>query len=269
MSNTCPIVSPTPAPPHLFYPPNFAYQHTCIVRGNTSPLCFVINTHKRIPFHYSISPIYAGRFIFLLLCTFHNSAAYLSTAITNSLMNMAPKRKATDSGSTSSPLKKRNAVTAGIGRAAESESNGIAFSYYGRTDDREDVSRMFSHFLRHHALFCSSNSHHTTDIFSHCNMLGSLRHHMRILTSYQWLNSRRSRTRMPAHLVVALVSLSVVKGVGGLSIIHAGIPLTVKKTFLRAISIVINAAIVATYHRTQHRLAPWADFLVTFSRQIQ
>ena len=54
---------------------------------------------------------------------------------------MAPKRKATDAGLSSSPLKKRNAVTAGIGRAAESESNGIAFGYYTRTDDREDVSR--------------------------------------------------------------------------------------------------------------------------------
>ena len=46
------------------------------------------------------------------------------------------------------------------------------------------------------------------------------------------------------------------KDVGGLSIIHAGTPLTVKKIFLRAISTVTNAATVATYHRTQHRLAP-------------
>lgn len=37
-----------------------------------------------------------------------------------------------------SPLKKRNAVTAGIGRAVEPENNGIAYNYYGRTDDRED-----------------------------------------------------------------------------------------------------------------------------------
>lgn len=56
-------------------------------------------------------------------------------------MSMALKRKVTDAGSSSSPLKKRNAVTAGIGRAAESESNGIAFGYYTRTDDREDVSK--------------------------------------------------------------------------------------------------------------------------------
>lgn len=52
---------------------------------------------------------------------------------------MYPKRKATDAGPSASPLKKRNAVTAGIGRAAESETNGIG--YYGRTDDREDVSK--------------------------------------------------------------------------------------------------------------------------------
>ena len=60
---------------------------------------------------------------------------------------MAPKRKATDAGSSLSPLKKRNAVTAGIGRAADSESNGIGFGYYGRTDDREDVSKTVPVFL--------------------------------------------------------------------------------------------------------------------------
>ena len=54
---------------------------------------------------------------------------------------MALKRKATDAISSTSPLKKRNAVTAGIGRAADSESNGIGFGYYGRIDDREDVSK--------------------------------------------------------------------------------------------------------------------------------
>ena len=54
---------------------------------------------------------------------------------------MAPKRKATDTGASTSPLKKRNAVTAGIGRAVEPENNGIAYNYYGRTDDREDVSK--------------------------------------------------------------------------------------------------------------------------------
>ena len=193
-------------PPHVFYPLNFAYQHTSMARAATSPLCFIIHTHKRTPFYYSISPICAGRIIFFLLCNFHNSAAYLSAAITNSLMNMALKRKATDAGSSSSPLKKRNAVTAGIGRAVESESNGIGFSYYGRTDDREDVSQMFFHLLPCHTLFCSSNSYHTTDVFSRCSFPGSLRQHMRILASYQWLNSPRGRTRMPAHLAVALVS---------------------------------------------------------------
>ena len=50
---------------------------------------------------------------------------------------MAPKRKVTDAGSSTSPFNKRNAAAAGIGRAAESESNGICFGYYGRTDDRE------------------------------------------------------------------------------------------------------------------------------------
>ena len=98
---------------------------------------------------------------------------------------MAPKRKATDSGPSSSPLKKRNAVTAGIGRAAESESNGIGFGYYGRTDDREDVSQMSFQLLYRQALLCSSNFHHTTDIFPRCSLLGSPRHHMRILASYQ------------------------------------------------------------------------------------
>lgn len=56
-------------------------------------------------------------------------------------LNMTLKRKATDAGPSASPLKKRNAVTAGIGRAAEPESNGIGFGYYGRTDDREDVRK--------------------------------------------------------------------------------------------------------------------------------
>lgn len=60
---------------------------------------------------------------------------------------MVVKRKATDPISSTSPLKKRNAVTAGIGRAADSESNGIGFGYYGRTDDREDVSKSIPPFL--------------------------------------------------------------------------------------------------------------------------
>ena len=54
---------------------------------------------------------------------------------------MAPKRKATNTGASTSPLKKRNAVTAGIGRAVEPENNGVAYNYYGRTDEREDVSK--------------------------------------------------------------------------------------------------------------------------------
>ena len=70
-----------------------------------------------------------------------------SADIASDLLNMAPKRKATDAGSSTSPLKKRNAVTAGIGRAVESESNGNAFGYYGRNDDREDVSKPSPPFL--------------------------------------------------------------------------------------------------------------------------
>ena len=76
---------------------------------------------------------------------------------------MAPKRKATDAASASSPLKKRNAVTAGIGRAAESESNGIGFSYYGRTDDREDVRKNRSPALWSSALFCRACPHPMVD----------------------------------------------------------------------------------------------------------
>lgn len=74
---------------------------------------------------------------------------------------------------------------------------------------------------------------------------------------------------MSAHLVVAPVSWSAVKDVGAPSTTRAGTPLMVKKTFLRAISTAINAAIVATYHRMQHRLEPWADYLVTLVRQTQ
>lgn len=74
---------------------------------------------------------------------------------------------------------------------------------------------------------------------------------------------------MSAHLVVALVSWSAVKDVGGPSTTRAGIPLMVKKTFLRATFTAINAAIVATYHRTQHRLERWVDYLVTLLRQTQ
>ena len=65
------------------------------------------------------------------------------------------------------------------------------------------------------------------------------------------------------------MSWSAVRVVGAPSITHAGIPLTVKKTFLRVISTATNAAIVAIYHRMQHRPEPWVDYLVTLSRQIQ
>ena len=98
--------------------------------------------------NYCISVICAGRSIYLFPCSFHYLVFKFvcSDRIFFSL-NMAPKRKATDAGSSLSPLKKRNAVTAGIGRAAESESNGIGFGYYGRTDDREDVSKTVPVFL--------------------------------------------------------------------------------------------------------------------------
>ena len=78
------------------------------------------------------------------------------------LINMAPKRKATDAGSSTSPLKKRNAVTAGIGRAVESESNGMGFGYYGRSDDREDVSRTFLHPCTRPVIFRNPSLHRTT-----------------------------------------------------------------------------------------------------------
>lgn len=108
--------------------------------------------HRPLPF-----AVCAGRSIFLLFCSLPISFSNLSAESAFSLINMAPKRKATDAGSSSSPLKKRNAVTAGIGRAVESESTGVGFSYYGRTDDREDVSKTFLHPCSHHALFRSPN----------------------------------------------------------------------------------------------------------------
>ena len=74
---------------------------------------------------------------------------------------------------------------------------------------------------------------------------------------------------MSAHLVVVLVSWSVVKDVGALFTIRAGTPLMVKRIFPRVISTAINAAIIAIYHRTQHRPEPWTDYLVIFPRQTQ
>lgn len=74
---------------------------------------------------------------------------------------------------------------------------------------------------------------------------------------------------MSVHLVVGPASLFVVRDVGAPSTIRAGTPLMVKKTFLRVISIVTNAASVATYLRTQHHLEPWAGCLVTLSEQTQ
>ena len=74
---------------------------------------------------------------------------------------------------------------------------------------------------------------------------------------------------MSARLVVVLVSWSAVRDVGAPSTTRAGTPLMGKKIFLRAIFTAINAAIVATYHRTQHRLERWAGYLVTLLRQTQ
>lgn len=74
---------------------------------------------------------------------------------------------------------------------------------------------------------------------------------------------------MSAHLVVAPVSWSAAKDVGAPSTTRAGTLLTVKKTFLRVISTATNAAIVAIYHRVQHRPEPWVDCLAILSRQIQ
>lgn len=88
-------------------------------------------------------------------------------------LKMKLKRKATDAGLPTSPLKKRNAVTAGIGRAAEPESNGIGFGYYGRTDDREDVRKPFFHPFSSHGLFRSLISHRTTPSAHTCFSSGS------------------------------------------------------------------------------------------------
>ena len=56
---------------------------------------------------------------------------------------MARKRKIA-ADSSRRPMKKRNGVTAGIGRGAEAESNAVS---YGRTDDNQDVSSMFPHLI--------------------------------------------------------------------------------------------------------------------------
>lgn len=112
----------------------------------TSPLCFIIHTH-----HATSSALTLLQSALAAVSSFSSAP---STILPPNLffMNMALKRKATDAGLSTSPLKKRNAVTAGIGRAADSESNGIGFGYYGRTDDREDVSKsippsLYSSFL--------------------------------------------------------------------------------------------------------------------------
>ena len=146
LSNTCLIVS------QYQPPPIFCLQILPIKISHYNDfhlnVVFRIHTHNGKFIHYCISVICAGRSIYLLSCSFHYLVFKFvcSDRIFFSL-NMAPKRKATDAGSSLSPLKKRNAVTAGIGRAAESESNGIGFGYYGRTDDREDVSKTVPVFL--------------------------------------------------------------------------------------------------------------------------
>ena len=53
---------------------------------------------------------------------------------------MAGKRKAQTANAAARPLKKRNAVTAGIGRSADTENNTVG---YLRTDDNQDVSQLF------------------------------------------------------------------------------------------------------------------------------
>ena len=127
----------------VFDPLNSAYQH--ILSQNLSPYrcvsSFIYTTKLRPLLHFSTLRLPQN---FLSLCSFHCIVFKSIAAITYPSISMAPKRKATDAGSSSSPLKKRNAVTAGIGRAAEPESNGIGFGYYGRTDDREDVSKTVS-----------------------------------------------------------------------------------------------------------------------------
>ena len=139
---------------------------------------FGIHTHNGKLIHYCIPVICAGRSIYLFSCSFHYLVFKFgfSDRIIFSL-NMGPKRKATDAGSSLSPLKKRNAVTAGIGRAADSESNGVGFGYYGRTDDREDVSKTVPVFLGSSCPFSSSSVHHTVDTLSLFSLLQRLKWH--------------------------------------------------------------------------------------------
>ena len=136
----------TPAPSPVFCTPHFAPH---IIRCNLIHLTLAFRTSytPRIFVQYYISAISAGRSIFFFLCSIHYLVFKSICRQSTSSINMSPKRKATDAGSSTSPLKKRNAVTAGIGRAAESETNGFGFGYYGRTDDREDVRKSIPLYL--------------------------------------------------------------------------------------------------------------------------
>lgn len=134
------LVFPQHQPPLSSAISKFCTPIYLIVTLFTSPLCFVLQHTARIFVHYYLSAICAGRSLFLFLCSIHYLVFKYIHRHRIFWINMSPKRKATDAGSSTSPLKKRNAVTAGIGRAAEPETNGIG--YYGRTDEREDVSKI-------------------------------------------------------------------------------------------------------------------------------
>ncbi len=128
------------SPLHIFPPPEFALSSTHSVATVSTSQSFKHTTNLRPllrfsnlrwPQYLSFSPLHPISYVQVHL----QKIAY-------SLMKMDLKRKATDARSCPRPLKKRNAVTAGIGRAVDSESNGLGFGYFGRTDDREDVSEI-------------------------------------------------------------------------------------------------------------------------------
>ena len=135
--NSCSIVSQHQ--PLVSCPPHFASQFRSLKQFSPrSCTSFFIQTTKLRPRLYLSDLRRSPYFPSPLLHP--PSRSHFIYRDRNILIDMTLKRKATDAGSSTSPLKKRNAVTAGIGRAAESEGNGIGFGYYGRTDDREDVS---------------------------------------------------------------------------------------------------------------------------------
>lgn len=77
-----------------------------------------------------------------LLCAGRSRVLFSSSHTYSIVKNtMAVKRQLDNEESSSRPLKKRNGVTAGIGRTSEVENNGVG---YGRTDDNQEVSHSIS-----------------------------------------------------------------------------------------------------------------------------